>query len=418
MVIVCLSSVLLSRGQDQVTLTRVLEATRSNHPLGKISGYTNSQNEYVQKNIRSQNLPQIVLSGQATYQSDVTQIGTDVPVLGIEPLSLDQYQAKGEISQVIYDGGVTKARASMEGTRIEIENSEADIELDQTRKKVIELYFQILEIQEQTKILALKESLLQQNLEVVQNSIDLGSALPVEGQQLQVSLLQLQQQKSGLITQREAMQEVLEILTGMPQENNTEYVIPEEIQVSGNVVYDARSDWFLYQSEALDQSLANSESTTRPRLDAFLQGGYGKPGLNFLKNEFDWFYIAGIRARWDISAFYRKGSNNELNSLQKLKLDARKSHYDQQIQSSIVEYQSRVEQYTVALEQDREIITLHEEIRNIAEASFANGVIRSDELLEKINLESQARITRLIHDLTRRKNLYLWQHVTGQYKPN
>ena len=40
-----------------------------------------------------------------------------------------------------------------------------------------------------------------------------------------------------------------------------------------------------------------------PRLGFFVQGGYGRPGLNVLKNQFDTYYPGGLRLSWALSDF-------------------------------------------------------------------------------------------------------------------
>ena len=59
-----------------------------------------------------------------------------------------------------------------------------------------------------------------------------------------------------------------------------------------------------------------------PKANLFFQGGYGKPGLNMFINDFDWYYITGIRFSWSLSNLYSYGNENEINQLNMQSIDA------------------------------------------------------------------------------------------------
>ena len=41
-----------------------------------------------------------------------------------------------------------------------------------------------------------------------------------------------------------------------------------------------------------------------PRFGLFVQGAYGNPGLNMLKDEFNASYMAGVRMSWNFGSLY------------------------------------------------------------------------------------------------------------------
>src|SRR5690606_15662679 len=49
-----------------------------------------------------------------------------------------------------------------------------------------------------------------------------------------------------------------------------------------------------------------------PRFSLFLQGGYGRPALNMLNNDFDLYYLGGVRLMWNISGFYTYKQEKQL----------------------------------------------------------------------------------------------------------
>ncbi len=74
-----------------------------------------SQNRMKNYNVRW--LPSVSLTGQVTYQSEIVQIKTYNPVEGTLmsiDLPLDQYKIQAEITQMLYDGGITRIQKDME----------------------------------------------------------------------------------------------------------------------------------------------------------------------------------------------------------------------------------------------------------------------------------------------------------------
>ena len=60
---------------------------------------------------------------------------------------------------------------------------------------------------------------------------------------------------------------------------------------------DAKSDLLELQNKQLTAGLM-------PRIGAFFQGGYGRPGLNMLEDSFSPFYVAGVRLSWNMGKLY------------------------------------------------------------------------------------------------------------------
>ena len=57
------------------------------------------------------------------------------------------------------------------------------------------------------------------------------------------------------------------------------------------------------------------DAVARPKISAFAQAGYGRPGLNFLDNGFEPFLQVGVRGQWNLSSLYHR--KNEIKSKRK-----------------------------------------------------------------------------------------------------
>jgi hypothetical protein len=96
-------------GQEgTVTLDHCLSRALANHPLFEQYDLLNSSIDLKIKNLNKNYLPDMNINGDAHYQSNVTEVPTVIPSFAPEPLSKDQYKVSLDVSEMIYDGGLTK----------------------------------------------------------------------------------------------------------------------------------------------------------------------------------------------------------------------------------------------------------------------------------------------------------------------
>lgn len=79
-------------------------------------GLIDQTERYSLSNVGKAWLPQLSVSGKASYQSDVTKLPLDgdkisslLPGFEIPSLSKDQYQVVAQVDQTIWDGGSTRS---------------------------------------------------------------------------------------------------------------------------------------------------------------------------------------------------------------------------------------------------------------------------------------------------------------------
>ena len=121
-------------------------------------------------------LPQVSVSAQASYQSDVTQIPISLPGLNIQSPSKDQYRILTDISQLVYDGGITKAKKELQQLNAAAEQQKLELELYQVREKINQLFLGILLIDQQLKQVALLSEDIQTGINRVEAQLKNGTA--------------------------------------------------------------------------------------------------------------------------------------------------------------------------------------------------------------------------------------------------
>jgi outer membrane protein TolC len=137
----------------------------------------------------------------------------------------------------------------------------------------------------------------------------------------------------------------------------------------------------------------------RPRTSLFVQGGYGRPGLNLLKNEFDFFYIAGVRLNWGLGSLYTAKRERELLQINQRMVDVQKDLFMLNTNTQLKQQQAEVDKLSQLIQSDQQIIEIRAQVKEAANAQLANGVITANDFLKEVNAEYQAKQSLITHQL-------------------
>ena len=396
-----------ARGQV-VTLDECQTMARDNYPsVARFSIIEQSKN-YTLSNANRAYLPQLSLEGRATYQSDVITIPLDMPGLEIPVPDKDQYQLVAQVNQIIWDGGKIVANKELIKAGAETEKKQLETELYTLRERVNGLYFGILLMQEQLKLQTVLEDELQRNHERVSSYIDNGIANEADLSSVKIEQLKAKQQRIEMESAQLAYLQMLSILTGAELDNNTQFVKPP-IQTNSSLVAINRPelDLFKTQEATIDAQTVGLKSGVMPVIGAFAQGGYGKPGLNMLQNEFDLFFMGGVKLSWNIGNFYTLKNSIKSNELKKLSIDTQRDTFIHNLNMQISQQQNEIDKFRKTMEDDEEIIRLQQQIKDAAEAKVANGTMTVSDMLKELTALEMAKQAKLLHEV---------QHINSIYK--
>ena len=140
------------------TLEECQLAAEKNYPIIKQYDLISQTTQLTVKNIQKGWLPQIAIAAQATYQSDVTSWPESMKAtfqqLGVnmKGLSKDQYKIGIDLQQTIYDGGTISSMRSIARQEEKVQKAQVETNLYQVRKRVNEMYFSLLLLNEQIKL--------------------------------------------------------------------------------------------------------------------------------------------------------------------------------------------------------------------------------------------------------------------------
>ncbi len=375
---------------------------RQNYPLIKQYDLINKSEKYNLNNASKKYLPQLSLSARATYQSDVTSIEIPEQLQGmfdLEALSKDQYQAQIEVNQLIWDGGLTSSKKKLTKAESQIDRQKVEVELYAINDRVNQLFFGILLLNEQEKQLNLLSEELQRNYEKIGTFVENGVANEADLDALKVEQLNINQQKIQLKTSRKTYLQMLSMLTGVKIDESKNLQKPKVDFLSANDNNRPEIKLFDAQSKSFESQRALLNASNMPFVGAFLQGGYGKPGLNMLKNEFSPFYIGGVSFKWNLSNLYSRSDD-----LRKIEIGQHSVAVQKETflfnQSMLTEQQkNEVDKMQQLIADDDEIIRLRENIKKSSEVKVANGTLTVTDLIRDINAESIARQNKAMHEI-------------------
>jgi outer membrane protein TolC len=382
-------TVLWSYGQE-LSLDSCQSMARKNHPLLRQAGIIDQISELRQQNIQVLNLPQFDLTARASWQSDVTQLALKIPgFAGPEPLSKDQYKAYVDIRQKLFDGGVAKKRIELEEADRLVSKQQNETDLYKIKETVNSLYFNVLIIQENLRIIDLKKETLDERIKTVSSAVNNGVSLPNELDQLQAEKLLTEQQETELKSTRQTTLALLEIVTGSEITSQTTFIKPalSSINVS-NDLKRPEIALFTLQKSKNEEVITNSR---KPYLYAFGQAGYGRPGLNMLDNNFADWYMVGAGLSWNIFDWHKSSREKSTMKLQKDIIETNLDNFSRSVKMSLSQEENNSQKLKSLISTDEQLVTIKEQISKRSAAALENGVITSADYIRDLNAALQAK---------------------------
>ena len=336
--------------------------------------------------------------GQATYQNEVTQLPFTLPNSSVEPLSKDQYKVYADIQHTVYDGGLISNQKKLAKIQSETEIQKNEVELDQLEERINQIYFGILQSQEQMQQTEITKNDIENGLKKANAQLQFGTILRSQVDVLKAQLIGLEQRQIEIQSLRKNLIETLSLFTKKDFSENTVFETPEKLLLTGENNR-AELKLFSLQQQFLETQKSLVESKNLPKLGAFFQGGYGKPGFNMLRNEFDIFYISGLRLQIPISGYYTKKNDLALLNTQQQDLEIQKENFLFNQNFSTIRNNEELEKLQKLIQKDEELIVLRQSIKKASLAQLENGVINTSDYLREVNAEEQARIQKTTHEI-------------------
>lgn len=383
--------------QNTLTLEECQQLAKANYPLIKRNALIEKSRDYTVDNASKGWLPQINVMGQVTYQNEVTQLPINIPNMSVEPLSKDQYKVYADLQQQIYDGGIISNQKKMAQIQSETEAQKNVVEINKLEERINQIYFGILQSQEQLQQTDITKSDFTNGLQKANVQLQYGTILRSQVDVLKAQIISLEQRQIELLSLQKNFINMLAVFIKKNIDEQTVFQKPEKLLLT-EANNRAELRVFDLQQKILETQKEIIESKNLPKLGAFFQGGYGKPGFNMLRNEFDLFYIGGIRLQIPITGFYTKKNELSLLDNQQQDLEIQRENFLFNQNFSNIQNNGDLEKLQKLIDKDNELIALRQSIKKASLTQLENGVITTSDYLREVNAEEQARIQKILHE--------------------
>lgn len=402
--------------QAQIYLEACQKKTHENYPLVRQYGLIEKTKEYNLSNASKGNLPQFSLSGKATYQSEVTKMGIQIPGVEIKSLSKDQYQVMLEMQQNIWDGGNIRTQRELAKTTSDVDREKLSVDMYALTERVNDIFFGILMLDEQLKQNVLLQEELERTFRQVSAYVENGVGNSADLDAVRVEQLNTTQKRTELLASRTAYVKMLSLFTGEAIADDATFAKPEGEAPVPSVtagIYRPEMLWFEAQNGKLKVNEEALKVRNRPRLSLFAQGAYGNPGLNMLKNEFTPYYVAGVRLAWNFGGLYTLRNDKKLIEASRQQLFSNRDVFLFNTELQATQQNSSIQSVRTLMQKDDEIISLRINIRKAAEAKVANGTLTVTDMLREITSESLAKQTKALHEVQLLMTIYQLKYTTN-----
>ncbi|MGY5850635.1 TolC family protein [Salegentibacter sp. F14] len=388
-----------SSAQEILRLGECYDLAEENYPLISQIALLEEKTSREVKAVQKDYLPKLLINAKGSYQSDVTEIPIDFGGQSIESVDKDQYRATLDVEQLIFNGGSIHARSKLKDLELQSQAQEVRVSLYQIKKKINQYYFGILQLQEQMAILNSKENSLNERVKELESQVKFGAALPASENVLKAEILKVKQQQDEVGSQLETALKSLSAYIARPIDNSTILQLPEQERYMQAEGVRPEIEWFKLKEKELDQNKELLSKSLYPNIYGFAQGGYGKPGYNFLDNSFKDFYMIGVKLNWNIFDWGKVKEQKKSLDISKDLIDIERETFNFNNNIELKEAQMNISKIQKLLLRDSEIIELREGIVQTANSQLKNGVITSSEYLTEFNNLYEAKINQQLHEI-------------------
>ncbi|GAA4413049.1 TolC family protein [Nibrella viscosa] len=389
------------QAQNTITLEQAYAAAIQNYPLTRQKEVVQQVGDLTLANLDlNRRLPQLALNGQATWQSEVTKLPIELPNIKVPQISKDQYKLTLDAGYLLYDGGLTQLQRQVQQANTAIEQQRVDVELNRLKDQVNTFFLNALLTDENRQLTEALLADLKNRIDKTAANVRFGTAAQLNLDALQAEYLKAEQRLAELAAVRKGLRDLLALLTGLPITETTALQIADNALTTENLPVQ-RPELKLYslQRSLFEAQTKLTDNRRFPRISAFAQPGVGRPGLNFLNNDFRSFFIGGIRLNWAFNNTYTLKNDRQILNLNRQQVDIQQAAFERNLAIQLRQQQNEIERIQALIAKDRDIVALRSRIRQATAVQLDNGAIAARDYAAELNAENQAQLNLKLHEL-------------------
>lgn len=382
---------------DTVTLQYCYRQAEEHYPLAKNIELQERITELNMKIASTGHYPRLNVNGKASYQSEVTDFSLPGGA-GPPGVSKDQYEASLSMTQNIFNGGAVGIREQLEQAKGRQQVNSIEVDLHKIRSQIDQVYYGILLSQKQGKTNELLIKDLRERLKTVRSQVSNGILLPSQQKILEAELIKAKQDSAEIRSNVKAGYQVLAELIGEDLATDTALKLPQ-LNINMDRMQAQRPEYDLFRSnrETIKQQQELAGTQKWPTISAFGTASYGRPGLNFLSDDFHDYYIVGLRLRWNFWDSRNASREQQTLEMQRKQITQNERAFTTQLQATLDRIRERVATLRENIERDKKIVALRRQVVDESASQLENGAITATEYVTELTRAQQAELSLLIN---------------------
>lgn len=400
-----------SQAQQAVSLQQLIEKAEQHYPANKQKEMAIQLGKENEKILQAGLYPQVNLTGQATYQTEVTSFS--VPGFsGIPTQHKDNYNMGVDLRFPLTEFGIVKSKKELEESRTTLTLSQVNTEFQRVRERLTNVFGNILLQQENRKILAIRKAELEAQQKKIATGVANGALLKSNQLVFESEVLTTEQKITDIDAAIAGLTQELSLLTGISIGSGIRLELPQADSLQKTV---KRPELEQYRSQlnilGLQQELLNKEN--KPRVFLFGQGYYGRPGYNFLNVDFRPYGIAGAGISWNINNAVLQKNKEKAIEINQQMVKTQEATFQLNLQTALAQKETEIQKFPRVIGRDQEIVNKRKEILKAAASQLENGVITSTEYLTELNAANAAELNMILHKVQLAISLAQYNIMTG-----
>jgi outer membrane protein TolC len=387
--------------KEEFTLQQLQTLAKENYPLLKQKqAYTDIASNK-NKQLSTNFYPQVSVVGQATYQSEVTELNIPIPGVtgGGFKQKPDQYSFGVELKENLFDYGAIKTQKQIERESADLQTKQVDADLIKLKERINSLYGNIYLQQENKKILLLRTDELDAKRKKMKSSVDNGAALQSNFLVLESEYLSTEQKLEEINSNLVVWFKTLSLLTNKTLDTTVVFADSKQETALQSTIIRPEIKLFELQSSTLQLREKMVGRNNLPKLFVFGRGYYGRPGYNFLNNDFRPYGMVGAGLNWNISAYYTSGKDVKNLKLNNDIVSNQKRIFEINLQATMIQQQEEITKLQKMLVMDARIVETKTAIRKASSSQLDNGIITSSDYIVDLNAENQSQFNLKLHEI-------------------
>ena len=417
LIILCLLGESLN-AQKTIKLEDLIQKATINNPLITQKLNSNDILEIQLKQLNQYYLPQTSVQAKASWQSQVTALPISFPGIEVPEIPKDQYKIALDINQTIWDGGRTRAQKKLAMQMNELDQANLDLKISEINQLVVHHFLQIIQADELIKNLSLSKNEILNNRKSIESAIANGIAIQQDLNLLDIHQISIDQKLAEIDYSRLSAIKNLALWTGIPENELSQTVFTTEDSLIEHTSIERKEQvLFDVQKKIILTQLNGAFAQNNPIVSAYINTGYGRPALNFLSPDFDFFTTAGVQLSIPLSHLYtsKNKQNKAIAVLKKEQISESENLFYKQINAQKISIDQQINTVKKWIDQDIQVIENWKNIVQTSKIQWENGEKSTTDYLTELNKRDLAIQQKVLHETQLILLIYQINILLGKY---